>query len=74
MNEIFEFLKSCGTYYLAAVDSEGQYKKNASAEMVFTRPSYICQSAESSIPSYVVPWNVISTCYTDGSLIKYLLN
>ena len=24
MNEVYEFLKKCGTYYLATVDSDGQ--------------------------------------------------
>lgn len=67
MNEVFEFLKKCGTYYLATVDGDQPHVRPFGALNVFEDKLYIQTGASKAVAQQMVANPKVEICAMDGS-------
>ena len=68
MNEVYEFLKKCGTYYLATVDSDGQPRNRPFGTInLFEGKLYIQTGKSKDVSKQIHKNPKVEICCFDGA-------
>ena len=68
MNEIYEFIKKCGTYYLSTVDYDGQHRvRHFGTINIFEGKLYIQTGKSKEVSKQIQKNPKVELCCFDGS-------